>query len=406
MKIWIKLVIGSVLGIVLGFALPGSAQGTLDAISGIAIGIGRYAIFPLVFFSLGVGVSELRQEKRLLRVYLSSFKYLALAVAALVILGTASVLIFPPERVPLAAGVGKAFQPASVIGGLESIFPRNLFAVFARGGEFLLPVVALAFILGVNFDFDRQLTRPVLQLFDSLSRIFYHLNSLVVELLAIALVPITAASIMRVVHAGLGPYQQILIVLAVDAGLVAFGVFPLALYLLGLKQNPYKWLYASLGPAIAGLATGDQYLSLGVVSKHGKESLGVPRSVGAPVYALFACIGRAGTAMVAAIGFMLVLRSYSRIDISVLTVLWVLGASFLVSFVLAAAPGSGAYYAVFMLCTLYGKGQQEGYLILQAIAPILVAFGAFIDVLCSALVSLLVAREENVWNEVETENFI
>ena len=80
--------------------------------------------------------------------------------------------------------------------------------------------------------------------------------------------------------------------------------------------------------------------------------------------------------------------------------------SFIVSFVLGAVPGNGAFFSVFMLCGIYAKGLQEGYLILRTIAPLLVSLGAFIDVIASALVSLLIAREENVWTEVETENFI
>jgi Na+/H+-dicarboxylate symporter len=405
MKNWIKLLLAAVIGIVLGIVLPVAAQGILDSISDVLVGIGRYAIFPLVFFSLGIGVSDLRQDKRLLRVYASTLKYLALAAAVLVLIGVVSVLIFPPERVPIAVEADRALAPVSVLDGLRSVFPRNLFAVLGGGGEFLLPVVVLAFLLGVNLDFDRQATRPIAQLFDSLSRTFYHLNSLVVELLAVALVAISAAWIMRVAHAGPGTYRQILIILAVDVALVAFGVFPGALYLLGLK-SPYRWIYASLGPGLAGLFTGDQYLALGVLTKHGKESLGVPRSIGSSVYAVSACLGRAGSAMVAAVCFMLVLRSYSQIEVSFLQVLWVIGFSFLVSFLLGAVPGSGAYFAVFMLCSLYGKGLQEGYLVLKAIAPLAIAFGAFLDVLASALVSLLIAREENVWTEVQTENFI
>jgi Na+/H+-dicarboxylate symporter len=372
MKIWIKLLLGSLIGLALGLFLPATAQGVLDAVADVLLGVGRYAIFPLVFFSVGVGVSELRQEKRLLRVYASTFKYLALAAAVLVLIGVVSVLIFPPERVPIAVEADKALQPVSVLDGLKSIFP---------------------------------LTRPIAQLFDSLSRIFYHLNSLVVELLGIAVIALASAWIMRVAHGDPGTYRQILIILAVDVALVAFGVFPGALYLLGVK-SPYRWLYAAMGPGLAGLFTGDQYLSLGVLSKHGKESLGVPRSIGSSVYAVSACLGRAGSAMVAAVSFMLVLRSYSQIEVSFLQVLWVVGFSFLVSFVLGAVPGMGAYFAVFTLCSLYGKGLQEGYLVLKAIAPLLVAFGAFIDVLGSAFISLLIAREENVWTEVETENFI
>ncbi|MGO9409284.1 MAG: dicarboxylate/amino acid:cation symporter [Spirochaetia bacterium] len=406
MKIWIKLLVGSIIGIVLGFVIPVQAQQFFDSLSGVLIGIGRYVLFPFIFFSLGIGTSELRQEKRLGRVYLSSLKYLALSAAVLIVIGTISVLVFPPERIPITVEAGRSFEPVSVLQGLRTIFPRNLFSVFNGSGDFLLPVMVLAFLLGANMDFDRQLTRPIVQIFDSLSRIFYHLNSLVVELFAIAMIIIAAAWVSHVTHADLGMYKQILIILGVDVALVVFGVFPGALYLLGIKENPYRWLYASIGPAIAGLFSGDQYLSLGVLTKHGKESLGVPRMVGSAVYPLFGVLGRAGTAMISCVSFILILRSYSSLEITFFQTLWVMLFTFLVSFILGAVPGNAAYFSLFMLCTLYGKGIQEGYLILGTIAPILIALGAFVDVLSSAFVSLMIAREEDVWTEVETENFI
>jgi Na+/H+-dicarboxylate symporter len=406
MKIWIKLLVGSLVGLVAGFLIPVQAQGFFDSLTGLLVGVGRYAIFPFIFFSLGIGTSELRQEKRLLRVYLSAFKYLAISAAVLIVIGTVSVLVFPPERIPITIEAEKAFVPVGVMQGLMSLFPRNLFAVFFGGGDFLLPIMVLAFLLGVNMDFDRQLTRPIVQIFDSMSRIFYHLNSLIVELFAIALIVLAATRVSHLTHVDLGMYKQLIIILAVDVVLVAFGVFPGALYLLGIKENPYRWLYASIGPAIAGLFSGDHYLSLGFLSKHGKESLGVPRMVGSAVYPLFAVLGRAGTAMVSSISFILILRSYSSLEITFFQTLWVMLFSFLVSFVLGAVPGNGAFFSVFMLCSIYGRGLQEGYLIVRNIAPLLVSFGAFIDMLCAAFVSLLIAREENVWTEVETENFI
>ena len=297
--------------------------------------------------------------------YLSAFKYLALSAALLIVIGTLSVLVFPPERIPITIEADRAFVPVGVLDGLKVIFPRNLFNVFFGSGDFLLPLMVLAFLLGVNMDFDRQLTRPVVQIFDSLSRIFYHLNSLIVELFAIALIAIAAARVSHLSHADLGMYKQIIIILAVDVGVVAFGVFPGALYLLGLKENPYRWLYASIGPAIAGLFSGDHYVSLGFLTKHGKESLGVPRMVGSAVYPLFAVLGRAGTAMVSSVAFILILRSYSSLEITFLQTLWVMLFSFIVSFILGAAPGTGAFFSLFMLCSIYAKGLQEGYLILQ-----------------------------------------
>ncbi len=406
MKIWIKLLIGSLIGLAAGFFIPVQSQGFFDSLSGLLIGIGRYALFPFIFFSLGIGTSELRQEKRLLRVYSSVFKYLVLSAGLLIIIGTLSVLVFPPERIPITIEADRAFVPVSVIDGLKVIFPGTFSAFFSEAAISCFPSSSLRSSSGLNMDFDRQLTRPVVQIFDSLSRIFYHLNSLIVELFAIALIAIAAARISHLTHADLGMYKQIIIILAVDVVVVAFGVFPGALYLMGIRENPYRWLYASIGPAIAGLFTGDQYVSLGVLTKHGKESLGVPRMVGSAVYPLFAILGRAGTAMVSTVSFILILRSYSSLEITFLQTLWVMLFSFIVSFILGAVPGSGAFYSVFMLCSLYAKGLQEGYLILRTIAPLLVSFGAFIDVLSSAFVSLLIAREENVWTEVESENFI
>src|SRR5271157_4833498 len=120
MKIWIKLLIGSLIGLAAGFFIPVQAQGLFDSISSLLIGVGRYALFPFIFFSLGIGTSELRQEKRLGRVYLSLFKYLALAAALLIIIGTLSVLVFPPERIPITVEAEKSFSPVSVLDGLRS----------------------------------------------------------------------------------------------------------------------------------------------------------------------------------------------------------------------------------------------------------------------------------------------
>ena len=125
MKIWIKLLVGSVIGIVLGFVIPVQAQQFFDSLSGVLIGVGRYVLFPFIFFSLGMGTSELRQEKRLGRVYLSSLKYLALSAGLLVILGTLSVLVFPPERIPITIEAGKAFRAGERSPGPEDHFPAQ-----------------------------------------------------------------------------------------------------------------------------------------------------------------------------------------------------------------------------------------------------------------------------------------
>jgi aerobic C4-dicarboxylate transport protein len=408
MKIWIKILIGIVLGLVLGALLPDS-DGNLELmglLSDIFIRIGRYLVFPLAFFSLILGTFELKREKKLLRVYGRSLLYLLVSAALLVVIGILSVMIFSPERIPIIIEAEPALALPNLKEIVFAVFPKNLFQVLVGSGEILLPLMLLAFLLGTNLTFDLRTTNPVTQLADSLNRIFYHINSLLAELFGFAFVAISAAFLMGLRGADLNLFKQVLIILGIDCVLIIFAVYPGLIYLLGDKENPYKRLYALTAPALVALFTGDGYLSLGMLLKHGRENLGVPRRVGSAVYPLFAFFGRAGTALVAGVSFLLILKSYSSLEISFFQILWTLGFTLLISLTLGAVPGAGAFTAVAALCALFGKGLQEGYLIFRPILPLLISFGVLLDVLTSGLVSWLVAKKEGVLEEPEASDFV
>ena len=409
MKIWIKILIGTILGIFLGNFLPPSAERLelFDFISQVSIRIGSYVVFPLVFFSLAAGTFELKQEKKLFSVYLRILLYLLLSTFLLILIGVLSVLIFSPERIPIIIEGEEALRLPGLKEILEAVFPKNLFQVLVGSGEVMLPLIFLAFLLGINLSFDLRITALVTQFLDTMNRIFYHINSLVVELFGFALLLITASFVLNLKTYDLGLYEQVLIILALDCALVVFAVYPGLFYLLGGgKHNPYKWLYAVIAPALTAFFTGDPYLSIGMLAKHGKENLGVPRRLGSAVYPLFAYFGRAGTAMIAAVSFILILKSYSSLEISFAQVIWTIGFSLLISLALGPVPGMGAFAAISTLCAVFGKGLQEGYLILKPIAPLLIGFGVLLDVLTSAFVSFLIAGHESIREETEPADFV
>ena len=245
------------------------------------------------------------------------------------------------------------------------------------------------------------------KLFDSLGRILYHINSFVVEILAIGMIALASYLLLGLrAQPDLALFSQLLTVLVVDTVIIVFGLFPVLLFYLGKRENPYRWLYATLAGAITGFLSGDAYLSLSVTMRHGKESLGVPRTVGGPAFPLAVLFGRAGTALVTAVSFVVILKSYSSLGITVLQVLWVMGASFVVSYLLGSVPGMGAFVALSLLCGSYGKGLEQGFLILKPVAPLLVGFGVMLDMVSASLVSLLVARHEGVQKEIEVKDYI
>jgi aerobic C4-dicarboxylate transport protein len=408
MKIWIKILIGSVIGILLGLFLPVGPKSMeiFDYLSRLFIQIGRYVLFPLAFFSLAIGTFELKRERMILSVYGRIVLYLLASAVILVVVGIVSVLIFSPQRIPIPVAQETATRLPGIRETLVGIFPSNLFQVFVGSGQILLPLALLAFLLGANLSFDLRVTSPVVDLLDSLTRIFYHINSLACELFGFAMIVLSAYFLMTLRQHELVLFKQIMIILTIDVALVVFAVYPVLLYFLSDRENPYKWLYAVIAPALAGFFSGDHYLAATLLSKHGHENLGVPRRVGSAVYPLFAVFGRAGTAMVAAAGFLLVLKSYSSLEVSFLQALWTILFTVLVSLALGSVPGLGAYVAISTLCAVYGRGIQEGYLILKPIAPLLVSFGVILDVLASAFASVLVARQVKVRQEIDIYDFV
>jgi hypothetical protein len=83
-----------------------------------------------------------------------------------------------------------------------------------------------------------------------------------------------------------------------------------------------------------------------------------------------------------------------------------MGASFLISFLLGSVPGMGAFVALSLLCGSYGKGLEQGYLILKPVAPLLVSIGVLLDMITASLVSLLVARHQGIQKEIEVKDYI
>lgn len=409
MKIWIKLLIGSAIGVLLGFLLPETeaVNDIFAYISELVINIGRYAVFPLVLFSVAIGTFELKNDKQTLKVYGRSVLYLALSSLLLSVIGAGSVLLMAPERIPIVIEEEIILTTPGIREILLWVFPRNLFKLLGDSGNFLLPVYFFAFFLGLNFTFDRLVTRPAVQFFDSMSRIFYHINTFVLEVMGLGMIALAGFLTMQTIAIPeLGLYSQLILVLAIDTAVILFGIYPGLLYLLADNKNPYRWLYAVLAPALAGAVSGDNYFSLGFLFRNGKENLGIPRKIGSTSFSLFALFGRAGTAMVSAVSFILILKSYSSLGITAVDTLWVIVFSFLTSFTLGSIPGLGAFVALASLCSLYGSGYEEGYLILRPVASILVSFSVLLDVVTASFASMLVARHEKEQEEIEIREYV
>jgi Na+/H+-dicarboxylate symporter len=410
MKVWLKLLIGAFIGIIVGLVLPGDNPTFVKSISWLgelAIRTGRYCLAPILVFSLTIAVYELRQDGQFWGLVLKTFLVIAFSSVFVIAAGILVTLIFPPARIPILIEEQAEIISLNAAEHILKIFPSNMFAAMVNDGVYILPVCIFAFFLGMGFSYDRNYTKPVIAMVDSLSRIFYHIAAFFSEILGLVMIVLSAYWTVRF-HAVLKAdvFRDLIILLGVFSLVFGFGILPLFLYLLKPKTNPWVVLYGSLSQAVAGFFSGDINFTLPVVFRHLKENLGTRRRSGTVTVALFAAFGRAGSAMVAAAAFIVIINSYSSLGITMRDIFSIAARTLLISFFLAGFPGNGAYIALAVLCLGYGRGFEAGYLILKPLAFYLIAVGTFLDIMICTIGAYSLSRINGFQEDKNIDHFI
>ena len=410
MKVWLKLLIGSVLGIFLGFLLPSDNQALINNMAWfgeLAIRIGRYVLVPVLVFSMTIAVYELKQDGQFWGLVFRTVPAVIFCSVFVIGSGIIATLLFTPARIPILNVEQAEAVSLNAAGNITALFPSNMFAAVINDGIYLLPVCIFAFFMGVGLSYDRNYSKPVLSLFDSLSRIFYNIAALFSEVLGLIMIVISAYWAIQFNNALKAEiFRDMMLLLGILSVILGCGILPLFLYLLKPKTNPWRVLYGSVSQALAALFSGDINFTLPILFRQIKENLGVRRRANIVTVTLFAFFGRAGSAMVAASAFIVIINSYSSLGITTGEILAIAMRALFISFLLAGHPGNGAYTALAVLCLGYGQGFEAGYLILKPIAFYLIAVGTFLDVMIASLASYGISRFSGFQEDRETKRFI
>ncbi|MDR2759230.1 MAG: cation:dicarboxylase symporter family transporter [Spirochaetaceae bacterium] len=410
MKIWMKFLLGALLGICLGFLLPDdneTIRNILVWFEALSIRIGRYTLAPILIFSLIIALYELQQDGHFWKLFFSSFLVIIGSGVFVIAVGIIVTLVFPPARIPILVEEQvesiSLYLPESVM----ELFPSNAFSVLINEGVFLLPMAVFVFFFAIGLSYDRNYTKPVIAMVDSLSRIFYYAASFFSEILGVVIIALSAYWAFRyhvVLRANM--FRDLIVLLGLLSGILGFVILPLFLFFLKPKTNPLVAVYGSLGPALAAFFSGDINFTLPVMLRHAKENLGARRRSNVVTVTLFSIFGRAGSAMVATIAFIVIIRSYSSLGITLADVFSIGIRALLISFALFQHPGKGAYTTLAILSIGYGRGFEAGYLILKPLAFYLIAVGTFLDVMIMSLATYALAKINGFQVEKGPRHFI
>ncbi len=394
MKLWLKYLIGIAIGALTALLIPANtpqSQAVLDFILNIVIRFGRYMLLPLLFFSIATACYKLREEKLIVKTGLWTFIIIIASSAILALLGLFSALIVHLPRIPILMEKTTEVPSIELKDLLLKIFPYSGFQAILEGA-YLLPCFIFAGLIGAGAASEKTASKSLFPFFDSFSRVCYNIMTFFSEMLAVGIIAVMSRWTLDFIALQKAKvYMPMVIMLLVDLVIIAVVVYPVIVHFVCHDNKPWRVLYAGICPFLTAFFSGDTNLALPLNMRHGKESLGIRRKCNAVTFPLFSVFGRGGSALVAAVSFVNILRSYSQLEISLGTALWIGGMAFALSFVLCQYSSGGAFVAIAIMCSLYGPSYEAGYLLIRDASPIICAFAAGFDALTAIFGSYIVA---------------
>ena len=409
MKIWIKYIIGIVLGILAGLILPTESpavQAAITSVSEFVMHFGRYTLLPLILFGVSSAVYTLRSNKNIVK---TSFWTVATIIGSsflVAAIGLISILIVTLPRIQITGEKITELATIDIKALVMQLLPYSSFDALA-GGAFLLPAFIFAGFAGGGCTTDEVSSRPVITFIQSASKLFYSIMSFFVDWLSVGMIAVAACwmSSTKAIFAG-GIFTPLTLMLLVDFILIVVIIYPLILRFLCKDLRPWHVLYATICPVLAAFFSGDSNLALQINWRHGRESLGIHSDVSDVTFPLFSIFGRGGAALASSICFVVILRSYSPLGLKIFDVMWIFVMSFGLSFALGAIPQGASFVALTVLCTVYSRGFDAGYLLLRPAVPVFCSFAAAIDAASAMFGSYIVGVKTQRIQHIELKHYI
>lgn len=409
MKVWIKYLIGIALGVLAAIILPldnATGAAILSFSTELVVRFGRYLVVPLVFATSMVAINKLRLSKLLFKTTLWTALIIVVSSLLLTAVGIASILLVKLPRIPITIDVAEEITHINVKAMVLSLFPYSAFDAL-KEGSFLLVSFLFGCLIGWESASDQIVFKPVAALADSLSKLFYNIAVFFTEIMSVLVIAIVCdwtITFRSVIATGI--YTPMILMFLVDFVIIVGIIYPLIIRYVCHDPHPFRVLYASLAPMFLSFFSGDTNLSLPLIFRHGKESLGIRRRCNGFVYPIFSMFARGGSALVTTICFFLIWRSYSSLSIPFSDILWVSLLSFGLSFLLGGFPSGCAFILLTILCERYGKGFETSFLLLKPVAPIICSFATIFDTATAMFGSYIVAVKTKTVEHHKIQHFI
>jgi len=400
-NLWKRIAGGLVLGVIVGALLSG-APDVVDTwirpFGTLFLNFIKMLIVPLVFLSLVVGVTSLKDPVRMGRIGIKTIGWYLVTTAFAVVIGLIFGLVFQPGSgvEQAAAATVAAKELPSVVDTFLNLVPTNPVAALSSGN--ILQIIVFAIILGISINFVGARAEPLERVIAAGADAMYKMTAGVMEL-----APLGVFALMAWVAAkyGLGillPLAKIIACVYVACILHAVVTYGLILKAYG-RLNPVPFFKGIVDAQMVAFTTTSSAGTLPVTMRCTQENLGVSPSVSSFVLPLGATINMDGTAIYEAIAALFVAQVFG-VTLGVGDYVMIVIVATLASIGAAGVPGAGLIMLTLVLTTI--GLPLEGLAIVAGIDRILDMARTTVNVTGDAMISTIVAKSEN---ELDVESY-
>lgn len=397
-KLWKRIAGGLILGVIVGALLSGAPEIVdtwIKPFGTLFLNFIKMLIVPLVFLSLVVGVTSLKDPVRMGRIGIKTIGWYLVTTAFAVVIGLIFGLVFQPGSgvEQAAAATVAAKELPSVVDTFLNLVPTNPVAALSSGN--ILQIIVFAIILGISINYVGAKAEPLERVIAAGADAMYKMTAGVMEL-----APLGVFALMAWVAAkyGLGillPLAKIIACVYVACILHAALTYGLILKAYG-RLNPVPFFKGIVDAQMVAFTTTSSAGTLPVTMRCTQENLGVSPSVSSFVLPLGATINMDGTAIYEAIAALFVAQVFG-VTLGVGDYVMIVIVATLASIGAAGVPGAGLIMLTLVLTTI--GLPLEGLAIVAGIDRILDMARTTVNVTGDAMISTIIAKSEGELDE-------
>lgn len=392
--LWVKVLIGLGLGIAAGFASPQYSE-HLKPIGTVFINLIKMLIIPLVFSSLMVGMTSVKDIKKLGRLGLKIFSFYFITTVIAVIVGLIICFLaaqaFPMDGMLAAASTPGENIPEkqSVIDILIGLIPTNPVKAMTDGN--ILQVIVFAMFLGVACNLAGEKARLLADVCEHLCTTMIKLTGIVMELAPIGVFALIAWTVSKYGGASLKNLLILIAVVYIGCLIQLFVVFGGFLFFMS-RLNPLKFFRGSFDALMIAFSTSSSSAALPVSMRCAEHNLGVSNSVVSFCMPLGSTINMDGTAIYQGACAMFVAQAWG-IDLSMAQYGTIVLTACLGAIGTAGIPGAGLIMLSLVLSSVGLPLEAIG--IIAGVDRILDMARTTVNVCGDLVASVVVGKNEN-----------